>query len=356
MKRFLLIGLVLIMALAITSCGTDNANTGDEKAGGNGDAAKTEAVSLDTVEKISAEWLTAGHANVGEPLSYAGVRTTCGVCHSGNAMERYGTDNPYAAKGIESHPDDRNKRIIDTHEAELPSPIGCATCHSGAGADILKSGVIPAELNAFGDTEWNVGNSNALCFTCHNARRDVDHMYKSWTTEGAERENEYPHHGWGALVTGQGGMEYPDVEYAQSEQHLTLGCTGCHMPEKDGYVSHDFKPDLATCKGCHSDATEFSLGGGLEKELTDKLAKLEELVLAKIPGAVEIGASHGTTPAVDADGEAISNADLPVEALVGAYNYAIIKQELEHGGKGIHNPKYAKALLDESIKKLEALK
>ena len=36
------------------------------------------------------------------------------------------------------------------------------------------------------------------------------------------------------------------------------------------------------------------------------------------------------------------------------YSHVVkILQEMEHGGKGVHNPAYAKALLNESIKKLQ---
>ncbi len=314
---------------------------------------------FDVVGEITEEWLEAGHANVSRPLSYAGIRgSRCAPCHSGNSLERIGTADPYTAEGIESG-EAHGTFIVNGNEAELPSPIGCATCHASTGGEILESGVVPAAelgLGAFGEKDFNVGNSNALCFTCHNARRDVDHMYELYTEGMEENDTEYPHHGWSSLATGQGGIEYPGVSYPQSGTHAELGCVGCHMDEtEDGYVSHTFEPNVATCQSCHTTAADFEIGT-LKAELEEKLATLEELVLANIPGAVEIGASHGSTPAFDADGEAVYSADIPAEALIGAYNWAIISQELEDGAGGAHNPKYAEALLDESIKKLEALK
>lgn len=326
---------------------------------------------LELVSVISKEWATAGHANTKEPLAYAGPRDNCVPCHSGNGLERYGTPSPFTpGTGIKTNPlatdkayldkDPNNKNytfMFDPHAADMPSPIGCATCHAGTGANILKSGTVPAKLNMFsgGTADWKVGDGNALCYTCHNGRRDVAKYYKEWTTAGAAKSNTYPHHGWGALVTGKGGMEYPGVSYAQSTSHQSLGCIGCHMSKtKEGYVSHTFKPNIAVCTKCHAGMTEFTMGGGLKKELETKLATLEKLVLAKIPGAVKIGIDNSTAPAVDKDGKRINAADVKsAEALVGAYNYALIKQELEHGGKGVHNPKYARALLDESIKKLQ---
>ena len=357
-KLFLVLALVSVVFLASACAEQETPEPDENQVGQQGDQNNgndtNEVAAFDTVGKISAEWLETGHAETDDPLSYAGIRgSQCAPCHSGNSIERIGTENPYEAKNIAR--DDDGNFVVTAHEGELPSPIGCSSCHASTGGEILESGVVPAELNVFGEEDLNVGNSSAVCFTCHNGRRDVDHLYELYTSGSEENETEYPHHGWSSLATGQGGIEYPDVDYPLSEKHKELGCVGCHMAEnEDGYASHTFKPDVTTCQKCHSDANDFEIGN-LKAELEEKLATLEKLVLAEIPGAVEIGTAHGTTPAVDANGEAVYSADIPAEALIGAYNYAIIKQELEEGAGGAHNPKYAKALLDESIKKLEAL-
>lgn len=328
----------------------------------------TGKTNLELISTISKEWASAGHASMKEPLAYAGPRDGCVPCHSGNGIQRLGSTDPYKpGKAILTNPlatnktwdpDGKNKNytfMFDPHAAELPSAIDCAACHTGAGAAIMKSGVVPGAANVFAPgTDWKVGKPDALCFTCHNGRRNVKDIYQKWSTPGATKENVYPHHAWGALVTGQGGMEYPGVTYPQSTAHQSIGCIGCHMSKtKDGYVSHTFKPDIAVCQKCHAGKTEFTMGGNLKKELEAKAATLEKLVLAKIPGAVKIGTGYPDSPAVDKDGKRIDSKDVPVEALVGAYNWALITQELTIGGKGVHNPKYAKALLDESIKKLQ---
>jgi hypothetical protein len=328
----------------------------------------TGKTNLELVSTISKEWAAAGHAIMKEPLAYAGPRDACQPCHSGNGIQRLGSTDPYKpGKGILSNPLATNKTwdpegkyaantfMFDPHTAELPSAIDCAACHTGAGAAIMKSGVVPGSANVFSPgTDWKVGKAEALCFTCHNGRRNVKGIYQKWATPGAAKENAYPHHAWGALVTGLGGMEYPDIKYPQSTTHQSIGCIGCHMAKtKDGYVSHTFKPVIATCNKCHPGQTEFTMDGKLKKELEEKAATLEKLVLAKIPGAVRIGISYSDSPAVDKDGKRIDSKDIPLEALVGAYNWTLIHQELTMGGKGVHNPQYAKALLNESIKKLQ---
>ena len=300
---------------------------------------------LDVVTAISSEWATAGHANVSRPLSYAGIRASCAPCHSGNMLQQALTDNPYNPK-FESVD---GKYTFDTNDVEMPTPIDCATCHSGIGAEMIATGIMPGEFNVFNNGEdWNVGDANALCYTCHNGRRNPDAIYNSWVTEGATRQRSYPHHAVGALVTGKGGMEYPDATYVNQGFHKD-GCVGCHMPETDGYVSHKFGgADMSSCTKCHPNKlTE------VQKGLEERLAELEGLLLAAVPNAARIGTGNSDFPFVDASGTLIDVNTLPVEVLVGAYNYVIGKQELDTFGKGAHNTKYLYSLLDESIKRLQ---
>lgn len=194
-----------------------------------------------------------------------------------------------------------------------------------------------------------------MCFTCHNGRRNVKDIYASWATPGATKKREYPHHAPGALVTGKGGMEYPGVTYSHNTAHENLGCAGCHMPKtKDGRVSHKFSEvSIETCQRCHVGQADVLEGGRAKEELAEKLTVMEKLLLAKVPGAAKIGTGHPDFPFVDKDGKLLDLKNLPLEVLVGAYNYVIVKQELDSFGKGAHNASYAKSLLDESIKKLK---
>lgn len=300
---------------------------------------------LDVVTAISSEWATAGHANVSRPLSYAGIRAGCAPCHSGNMLQKALTDEPYNPK-FESVD---GKYAFDTNDVEMPTPIDCATCHSGIGAEMIATGIMPGEFNVFNPGEdWNVGDANALCYTCHNGRRNPEDIYNSWVTEGATRQRSYPHHAVGALVTGKGGMEYPGATYVTQGFHKD-GCVGCHMPETDGYVSHKFGgADMSRCTTCHPNKlTEVQAG------LEERLATLESLLLAAVPDAARIGTGNSDFPFVDANGTLIDINTLPVEVLVGAYNYVIGKQELDTFGKGAHNTKYLYSLLDESIKRLQ---
>jgi hypothetical protein len=301
---------------------------------------------LDVVSAISSEWATSGHASTDRPLSYAGIRASCTPCHSGNMLQQALTDNPYNPK-FESVD---GKYAFDTNDVEMPTPIDCATCHSGIGAEMIATGIMPGEFNVYNPGEdWNVGDANALCYTCHNGRRNPAAIYESWVTEGATKQRSYPHHAVGALVTGKGGMEYPDASYVTQGYHQK-GCIGCHMPETDGYVSHKFSgiDTEGRCQKCHPGKLDQ-----LEQDLANKLAELEALLLDAVPDAVRIGTGNSDFPFVNAEGTLIDVNTLSAEVLVGAYNYVIGKQELETFGKGAHNNKYLNSLLDESIKRLQ---
>lgn len=302
---------------------------------------------------ISAEWATAGHANLGYPLTYAGIRESCQPCHSGNSLQLALTDSPYSPE-FQATPD--KTYVYDTRGTEMPSPIDCATCHSGIGAEMIETGIMPGEFNVYDlGTDWDVGNGNALCYTCHNGRRDANKIYESWATPGATKQRSYPHHAVGALVTGKGGMEYPDATYAHTKAHENMGCIGCHMTEtEEGYISHKFSGvDIKSCQTCHPGATEFTLGGKLQKELEGKLGELEKMLMAQVPDAVRIGTGNSDFPFVDQEGKLVDINNLSTEVLVGAYNFVTVKQEIDNFGQGVHNPKYAKSLLDESIKRLQ---
>ncbi|MDW7674925.1 MAG: ammonia-forming cytochrome c nitrite reductase subunit c552 [Bacillota bacterium] len=299
---------------------------------------------LGIVEAITAEWKNAGHAQPGRPLNYAGTRDSCTHCHAGNGFLQYGTDNPYTPQA--------DVAAGETREEAMP--IGCDTCHSGAGKEMLDTGVTDRSVFIKGDYEF--GSETALCISCHNGRRDTAELYQLWAD--GKGKTDYPHHGLGALFSGEAGMEYPGVTYARSYAHESVGCTGCHMPKtEDGYVSHDFamNPEYIdqTCGSCHVGAKDYTVGGNLKAELEGMLAELHDAAVEAVPGATAIGMSRLQFPFVDAEGKRLDIANVSLEAYVAAYNYYMIKDDLDNFSQGVHNPQYAKSLIRESLKKLQ---
>jgi hypothetical protein len=327
-------------------------------------------ITVDTVAKITTDWAASPHG-VMPALNAEFNRDGCVQCHTGNGLEKFvNKDNVYkvsdAIKAVSGVTGSVTYDTTKMNVVDFPSAIGCKSCHSGNGAAIMKSGTVPAALNVYsngnvqyaGTTDLKVGNANALCITCHNGRRDVKTIYAlNADADLANNSGSYPHHAWGALASGLGGMEYPDETYKKSTMHQTQGCVGCHMGQNK---SHKFEAEVANCKTCHSTMTSFedARSKSATMKAIDELAvKLRAAIIAKVPGAVEVGTTNSTFPVVDKDAKQIKATTISSkEVLVGAYNYAIYKQEMDMGSKGIHNPQYLKSLLEVSIKRLEAAK
>ncbi|KKM09538.1 hypothetical protein SY88_18190 [Clostridiales bacterium PH28_bin88] len=108
-----------------------------------------------------------------------------------------------------------------------------------------------------------------------------------------------------------------------------------------------------TCGTCHPGITDYTVGGNLKAEMTEKLDELQKLAVAKVPGAVKIGGTRLTFPFEDAQGNRVDVKNVPLEAYVAACNYYMLKEDLERYSAGAHNPAYTRALLDESLKRLK---
>jgi hypothetical protein len=108
-------------------------------------------------------------------------------------------------------------------------------------------------------------------------------------------------------------------------------CVACHLVEGN----HTFAPDVASCQECHSGIEDFDVNG-LQTEVSEKLAEIAELLVAK--GMWDEEEDHpvvGFYPAAEAQ---------------AMWNYILISHEDE--SLGVHNPAYTRALLDASLEAL----
>ena len=103
-------------------------------------------------------------------------------------------------------------------------------------------------------------------------------------------------------------------------------------PELTGL--HTNKPTETACVVCHQNGIPGEVTG-----LAENMETLEGLLIAE--GLLEV--VDGEVDIVSGDYEV-----LPAQAL---WNYILI---LEDSSKGVHNPKYAKALIQNSIEALNA--
>ncbi|MBD0851117.1 NapC/NirT family cytochrome c [Maribacter arenosus] len=296
-------------------------------------------------------------------VEYAGARASCAQCHSNEGFVDYitkGFVNPAGYYGLtepelvindngtpdddsDDYPelDDRGLPIYSNNPVAFVTSITCTTCHSdhksfdfeNDGNDLALRALEPVSLMTDG-TVIDYGDGSNTCINCHQPRRtgptdDGAGMFRVTSTHWG------PHHGPQAtLLEGIQGMlvagaeAYPGVGSAAHRTGST--CVSCHMgATTDGTDGlHTMIPSSASCVECHSN--------GIPSD--DFLAS----DMATLAGLLEtIGIVHEDHPVPG------TYSILEAEA---AWNYLLI---LEDGSKGVHNPKYAKALIKNSIEALQ---
>ncbi len=217
-----------------------------------------------------------------------------------------------------------------------PTPQNCRTCHNihqeYTADDWALSTTLPVELTGImynGDVvDFGKGN---LCANCHQTRSrnyglelggdDVEISGSHWG----------PHHGTQSnILAGSGGYELAgSVEYMNSghANGVTNACVTCHLS------SHTLEPSVKSCETCHPGIKDFDYNS-VQTEITALLDELEDLLIS-----VNLLEKKGDLATVD--GTVVSSAQ--AGALL---NYLMVAED---GSHGVHNAKYTRALLKNSI-------
>jgi len=238
-----------------------------------------------------------------------------------------------------------------------PTQPNCRTCHNihtnydETDYDLAVTGsvdLISAMMDASTTVDFGKGS---VCVTCHQSQP------YGYTLEVGGGDFEVTssrfgaHHGpQGNIVAGFGAYEVSgSVSYPTSSAHTTMiadGCVTCHMATpygfqagghtmKMGYESHGaLEPNIAGCVSCHADIESFDINGA-QTEIEELLSSLLAL-LVKEGATTESGSMVTGT--------------YPSDVAGAMMNYAMC---LEDKSNGVHNPKYVKALLTNSIESLQ---
>jgi len=312
--------------------GKDGTNGEDGINGADGTA--TCAVCHDNSEKIEAfigQWGVSDHAIGGHNFEN---RTTCAPCHTSQGFrEVVGTDLTATAEAISN-----------------PSNINCYTCHNihatytSSDWELRKTG--PHKFWLTQETV-DLGNSN-LCLSCHQPRT-------SYTIPDVTKPNDMynvtssrfgPHYGsQGSTLLGVAyfmvGSGYSNSAHA----NIDNACVNCHMADAAGYNAggHTFKMfdayeegyNVAGCVACHT-AEESEL---LIEELHTEVAALMEELRVKL----EVAGIYNPANGMAKTGE-------HTNTVAGAYwNWKSVKEDQS---LGVHNPKFVKRVLQNSINAL----
>jgi hypothetical protein len=307
----------------------------------------------------------------------------CGQCHDKMTkhyknyewrQSRHGTESPHTSescKHCHASPGfvDVNDPGVDYYGTKVVTRgtryegISCAACH-----DPHTKGMSDYQLRNLTSATFSngvtvtKGGTGLLCMRCHHDRNAATNLVKS---VGQSTSVTKPHYGvQGDLMLGMNGVEFGlDLPSSRHWDVVENSCVGCHMQAAPAGMDtnalnrvggHTWTIKWAStnttsevyltdaCVGCHGAVTNFNFGGedydqngsvdGVQTEITNMLVRLAKLL------------SPYTGAAPTTNGISTNNVDFNKRAAY--YNYYFVSQD---GSKGVHNPKYAAALLRTSI-------
>lgn len=358
MKKLFFIVFAVSFAAFFASCegpmgppGLDGADGADGDDGIDGNVTCMECHSSGNIQDKLEQFNQSVHKAGQIAVDYAGARSSCAQCHSHEGFVEYAANGDVA------------------ENISAPSAWECKTCHNIHTTFEQTDYALrldDAVTLADGTTSIDIGSSN-LCANCHKNRRtgptdmggemvDLDDDPNTGT-DGKEYEvpaghffisssHWGPHHGPQAnVIHGSGFAELSGtVSYptAGEANHFEEGarCTGCHMGASDdaGQGGHTFNPNLKACNDCHDASnTDFNYGG-VQTEVQGLLDDLKALLV-----------DQGV---MDAEGHPHVGV-YTVEQSAAFFNWVGLAEDRS---LGVHNPKYVKALLNNSIETITPTK
>jgi hypothetical protein len=303
-----------------------------------------------------AQWASSGHVQGTHMGGFYGSRDGCSDCHSSQGMQA----------------------VVETGEVDQPAPFNplpanCYTCHeihqtyTSDDWNFTVGSEVPFRVN---DYVANMGNGNA-CIQCHQSRTAEPVLDLGTTDLVSITSSRYgPHHGpQGNMLAGvgnsgayevAGSMAYANSMHAANP--TSVNCTSCHMASSEGtggdmaLGEHSNNVGVGEwedgskiinrngCIACHTTIADNEEMTAFVSTARDaNLLLLEELAtelfnLGYITETGSVVASSGTPLVVT-----------PQHA-AAIYNYKFLEEDQS---TLIHNPNYAKALLNNSIEALQ---
>ena len=365
MKNLKLVNLLFILAASVllVNCttdpipGPDGVDGVDGVDGASGTAECAACHNVEKSEEVHASYLFSGHYNenmdhdvnddgVNDPLSQYGNRgfapsgsLSCVSCHTSDG---YIDIVETGSTLFGSFQDNGGYPLYDGTQT-----ITCNTCHDkhtsfdfeNEGYDFALRVIDPVTLLADANVtiDYEEEFTSHTCATCHQPRS---------TFEGAIQEDGKvnvtgrfgPHYGaQSTLLEGIQGAELEGYTYdgadGSARHRSGSSCTSCHMGEPTGDLLdnglHSKNPTETSCTICHSN------GIPSKDFLKEDFQALENLLVAE--GIITID-DEGNVSIVSGKYDLI-----PAAAL---WNYKMIYYDHSHG---VHNPEYAKDLVQNSI-------
>jgi len=351
MKKFRLLTMlgsvaIVVSLIVVGACtkegppGKDGVDGKDGEPGINGtDGTATCGVCHDNSEGVeikTAQWAGSVHAIGGHNFEN---RTTCAPCHTSQGFkEVVNTDTTATMAAISN-----------------PANINCYTCHkihdTYATGDWELRKTTPIKFWLTGNT-FDLGNGN-ICAQCHQPRTsyaipDVTNPTGTYTITSSQRRFG-PHYGsQGSTLVGDAYYLIGGGYINSSHVGIEDACVTCHMAEPIGYTAggHSFNIydsfegdyNVAGCTGCHTADEALELIEAFHPEIEALLTELGTLL--ETAGIYNPAGTSGTAVPGDYTND-----------VAGVYwNYKSIKEDRS---LGVHNPKFVKRILEQSIASLQ---
>lgn len=396
MKNIKSIGflLILVSSLLFIQCtsdvitgqegiaGIDGTDGTDGTDGVGGVAGTTSCVACHTKshrDPIEAAFKLSGHS-MNSGSTRAGM---CAQCHSseGYIASVEGTFNPLSPEFA---------------DATKLSSKTCTTCHDmhstfdfiNDGQDFALRQIDPVvqKINPSNTLSIGVRSTSNTCIQCHQTRHDSAGFYKVPVTGSDEKDkdgnlvmdvaagtfkfwyatgstlsityrnsNVGVHDGpQGDLFIGTTGIQIAGsattLPAAKTSGHfMGASCVSCHMGETvDGTQgSHTFKVTEKACVTCHTGTVPTIVPGyaeGFEALRLALSAKTAYFTTSATNGSIGVNLAKPTT--INTTNTLI----VPLKYAQAYWNYRLLRSELSNG---VHNPLYAKALIQNSIEALQ---
>ncbi len=220
------------------------------------------------------------------------------------------------------------------------SPYSCRTCHdihtSYTSADFSRTGDgAPAKM-ATTEGTFDGGEGN-LCANCHQIRNELPVASGGEITFETSRFG--THYGVEAqMLLGEGGLMVsgsPSFHYGVENT-----CVTCHMGED---YNHTFEPEPEYCQGCHADLDTLDRND-VQTEIQELLDQVRGLLEAHPSGIIDQELLAEDEPNRSVPGT------YPEEVAAAMWNYMFV---LEDQSRGVHNPPFARALLEQALEALQ---
>jgi hypothetical protein len=339
------------------------------------------------------QWQLSAHANY-ELAIDEGESEECSRCHTANGFIQW----------VEEYDADPEAEVEITWTPDEVHPQTCQACHDPHDIGTVSGDSNNATVRVVGDTAMLVAGfqatdvgSGAVCMTCHNSRRGLrnDSTFEQYA--GTSEAARAPHPGAQTDVLMGQNAYFVKTGTRGMHSNLEDTCADCHMqatppPDIISYnnsgTNHTFYASPEICADCHQTLTAESVQEPFEEALEELLAEIEAGYMRLVEGQLGLGRSidvNGDAVITDFSqiehiefyetrgrqaltfylgGEPVGPHRIPdIDVIPGSgdafsldtvadrrllkagWNYLLLHAD---GSHGVHNPRYATAILEAS--------